>query len=49
MEKVWLSGNPLYMMIGLVLLTIAIVLLFPKVSKSTSLPASLLFSLVLGG
>ncbi|MDG2431880.1 SulP family inorganic anion transporter, partial [Flavobacterium sp.] len=50
-ETVWLSGNPLYIMIGLVALTIAIVLLFPKVSKA--IPASLVailivFGLVLG-
>ena len=50
-ETVWLSGNPLYIMIGLVLLTIAIVLLFPKISKA--IPASLVaiivvFGLVLG-
>ena len=50
-ESVWLSGNPLYIMIGLVLLTIAIVLLFPKISKA--IPASLVaiivvFGLVLG-
>jgi SulP family sulfate permease len=29
-ESVWLSGSPLYIMLGLVLMTIAIVLLFPK-------------------
>lgn len=50
-ESVWLSGNPLYIMVGLVLLTIATVLLFPKVSKA--IPASLVaiivvFGLVLG-
>lgn len=50
-ESVWLSGNPLYIMVGLVLLTISIVLLFPKVSKA--IPASLVaivvvFGLVLG-
>lgn len=50
-ESVWLSGNPLYIMVGLVILTISIVLLFPKVSKAV--PASLvaiivIFGLVLG-
>jgi SulP family sulfate permease len=34
-ESVWLSGSPLYIMLGLVLMTIAIVLLFPKkISKA---------------
>lgn len=50
-ESVWLSGNPLYIMLGLVLLTIAIVLVFPKITKA--IPASLVaiivvFGLVLG-
>ncbi len=50
-ESTWLTGNPLYIMIGLVALTIAIVLLLPKVSKA--IPASLVaiivvFGLVLG-
>lgn len=50
-ESIWLSGNPLYIMIGLVLLTIAIVIGFPKVSKAV--PASLVaimvvFALVFG-
>ncbi len=50
-ESVWLSGNPLYVMLGLVALTISIVLLFPKISKA--IPASLVaimvvFGLVLG-
>ena len=50
-ESVWLSGNPLYIMLGLVALTIAIVLGFPKISKA--IPASLVaimvvFALVLG-
>lgn len=35
----WLSGTPLYIMGGLVALTIAIVLLFPKITKAV--PASL--------
>jgi sulfate permease, SulP family len=50
-ESVWLSGSPLYIMIGLVALTIAIVLGFPKLTKAV--PASLVaimvvFALVLG-
>ena len=50
-ESLWLSGSPLYIMIGLVLLTIAIVIGFPKVSKAV--PASLVaimvvFALVFG-
>ena len=50
-QSVWLSGNPLFIMSGLVALTIAIVLLFPKISKAV--PASLVaimivFALVLG-
>lgn len=35
----WLSGNPLYTMIGLVALTISVVLIFPKFTKK--IPASL--------
>lgn len=50
-ETVWLSGSPLYTMIGLVVLTIGIVLGFPKITKAV--PASLVaimvvFALVLG-
>lgn len=50
-ESIWLSGSSLYIMIGLVLLTIAIVIGFPKVSKAV--PASLVaimvvFALVFG-
>lgn len=50
-QSVWLSGSPLYIMLGLVALTIAIVLFFPKISKV--IPASLVaiivvFGLVLG-
>ncbi|MFL9831484.1 SulP family inorganic anion transporter [Flavobacterium sp. ST-87] len=50
-ESVWLSGNPLYIMIGLVALTIAIVIGFPKITKAV--PASLVaimvvFALVFG-
>jgi len=47
----WLSGTPLYIMLGLIGLTIAIVLLFPKITKA--IPASLVaiiivFLVVLG-
>src|SRR5690606_14813837 len=47
----WLSGTPLYIMGGLTALTIAVVLLFPKITKAV--PASLIaiivvFLLVLG-
>ncbi|KIA98361.1 MULTISPECIES: SulP family inorganic anion transporter [unclassified Flavobacterium] len=50
-ELVWLSGNPMFIMLGLVALTIAIVILFPKITKA--IPASLVaiivvFGLVLG-
>lgn len=50
-ESVWLSGSPLFIMLGLVALTIAIVILFPKITKA--IPASLVaiivvFGLVLG-
>ncbi|WP_140485164.1 SulP family inorganic anion transporter [Flavobacterium sp. GSA192] len=50
-ESVWLSGSPLYIMLGLVALTIGIVLFFPKITKA--IPASLVaimvvFALVLG-
>jgi SulP family sulfate permease len=38
-ENVWLSGNSLYIMLGLVALTIAIVIGFPKLTKK--IPASL--------
>lgn len=50
-ESVWLSGSPMFIMLGLVALTIAIVILFPKITKA--IPASLVaiivvFGLVLG-
>jgi SulP family sulfate permease len=50
-ESVWLSGNPLFIMIGLVVLTVAIVVGFPKISKAV--PSSLVaiivvFIIVLG-
>ncbi|GLU53796.1 SulP family inorganic anion transporter [Dyadobacter frigoris] len=50
-QKVWLSGNPFWVMTGLVALTIAVVLILPKLTKA--IPASLVaiivvFTLVLG-
>jgi len=50
-HETWLSGTPLLIMAGLVALTIAIVVVFPKISKAV--PASLVaivvvFALVLG-
>lgn len=50
-QKVWLSGSPFWIMAGLVALTIAIVLILPKLTKA--IPASLVaiivvFGLVLG-
>lgn len=39
-ESAWMSGTALYTMIALVLLTIAIVLLFPRISKT--IPSSLI-------
>lgn len=43
-ESTWLTGTALYTMAGLVALTIAIVLLFPKITKAV--PASLVAILV---
>ncbi|WP_130736235.1 SulP family inorganic anion transporter [Flavobacterium sp. J27] len=43
----WLSGSPLFIMISLVALTIAIILLFPKITKA--IPASLVAILVVFG
>jgi SulP family sulfate permease len=50
-HQAWLSGTPLFFMAGLVALTIAIVVVFPKITKAV--PASLVaiivvFALVLG-
>ena len=47
----WLSGTPLFTMAALVVLTIAIILIFPKITKA--IPASLVailvvFALVIG-
>lgn len=46
-ELVWLSGSPLYIMAGLVALTIAIIILLPKVTKAV--PPSLVAILVVFG
>jgi SulP family sulfate permease len=46
-ETVWLSGSPMFIMLGLVALTIAIVILFPKVTKA--IPASLVAIIVVFG
>lgn len=43
-DTIWLSGNPLYIMLGLVALTIAIVVLWPKLNKIV--PASLVAIIV---
>ena len=43
-NSTWLSGTPLYIMAGLVALTIAIIVLFPKITKK--IPASLVAILV---
>ncbi|GGC73783.1 sodium-independent anion transporter [Pedobacter quisquiliarum] len=45
-QTTWLSGTPLYIMAGLVALTIAIVYLFPKISKAV--PPSLVAIIVVG-
>lgn len=43
-QTVWLSGNPLWIMLGLVALTIAIVVLLPKLTKAV--PSSLVAIIV---
>lgn len=43
-ELVWLSGNPLWIMILLVAMTVAIVIFFPKITKK--IPASLVAIMV---
>jgi sulfate permease, SulP family len=43
-NSTWLSGTPLYIMAGLVALTIAIIVLFPKITKK--IPASLVAIIV---
>ena len=50
-EAVWLTGTPLYTMLGLTLLTIALIIIIPKITKAV--PASLIaiivvFALVFG-
>jgi SulP family sulfate permease len=45
-ESVWLSGTSLYTMAGLVVLTIAIILIAPRVSKAV--PASLIAIIIVG-
>lgn len=44
-DIVWLSGSPLYIMLGLVALTIAIVVLLPKLTKAV--PSSLVAIIVI--
>jgi SulP family sulfate permease len=46
-EVSWLTGTPLFMMSGLVALTIGIVLLFPKITKA--IPASLVAIIIVFG
>lgn len=46
-ESTWLQGESLYIMLGLVALTIAIVVLFPKITKAV--PASLVAIIVVFG
>ena len=50
-KEVWLSGNPLYVMAGLVALTIAIIVLLPKITKAVppSLAAIIVVFLVVIG
>lgn len=43
-ESVWLSGSPMFIMLALVALTIAIVIFFPKITKAV--PASLVAIIV---
>lgn len=45
-QTIWLSGTPLYIMAGLVALTIAIVFVFPKISNAV--PPSLVAIIVVG-
>ena len=44
-EKVWLNGDPLYLMLGLVALTIAIMVFLPRLTKAV--PASLVAIIVI--
>jgi sulfate permease, SulP family len=43
-QTTWLTGSPLWIMLGLVMLTIAIIVLFPKITKAV--PASLVAIIV---
>jgi sulfate permease, SulP family len=43
-QTTWLTGSPLWIMLGLVVLTIAIIVLFPKITKAV--PASLVAIIV---
>ncbi|WP_291285798.1 SulP family inorganic anion transporter [Flavobacterium sp.] len=43
-QTTWLQGSPLYIMLGLVVLTIGVVVLFPKITKTV--PASLVAIMV---
>ena len=44
-QMTWISGNPLYIMLGLVLLTITIIVFLPKLTKA--IPASLVAIMVI--
>lgn len=46
-ETTWLTGNPMFVMLGLVALTIGIVYIFPKITKA--IPASLVAIMVVFG
>ncbi len=46
-EKVWLSGIPLYITAGLVILTVSLVLFLPRITKA--IPSSLLAILIVFG
>ena len=46
-EKVWMTGNPFFVTAGLVTLTIALVILIPKITKAV--PATLLAILIVFG
>lgn len=45
-QSVWLSGTPLYVMAGLVTLTIAIIIISPRITKA--IPASLIAIIIIG-
>ena len=48
-EKVWLSGNKLFLMIGLVALTMCIIWGLPKIKQAKKLPEALIAILVVSG